>query len=202
MPPLAERIRQITELAQRHDPQAITWRFDPLCFFRRSNRAAFHHHLDALETIADALAAAGIRRCVSSFVDLYPKVRKRLRGTDLALVDPPLAVKVETLSAMAAALRKRQIVLHVCCEQTILDALSAGTGIRSGACIPGPLLAALFGGGFAMKKDPGQRRSQGCTCNIAADIGSYRQQPCYHDCLVCYANPQAPSRRPFNQKRS
>lgn len=202
VPPLAERIRQITELAQRHDPQAITWRFDPLCFFRRSNRAAFHHHLDALETIADALAAAGIRRCVSSFVDLYPKVRKRLRGTDLALVDPPLAVKVETLTAMAAALRKRQIVLHVCCEQTILDALSAGTGIRSGACIPGPLLAALFGGGFAMKKDPGQRRSQGCTCNIAADIGSYRQQPCYHDCLVCYANPQAPSRRPLNQKRS
>lgn len=201
VPPLAERIQQITELAQRHDPLAITWRFDPLCFFRRRNRVACYP-LDALEPIADALAAVGIRRCVTSFVDLYPKVRKRMRGTDLELADPPLAVKRETLTAMAATLRKRQIVLHVCCEQAIRDTLPAGTGIRSGACIPGPLLADLFGGGFAMKKDPGQRRNQGCTCNIAADIGSYRQQPCYHDCLFCYANPQAPSRRPPHRKRS
>ena len=145
VPPLAERIRQITELAQRHDPQAITWRFDPICFFRHSDSVTLHLHLDALEPIADALAAVGIRRCVTSFVDLYPKLRKRLRGTDLALVDPPLDIKVETLTAMAAALRKRQIVLHLCCEQAILDALPVDIGIRSGACIPGPLLAALFG---------------------------------------------------------
>ncbi|MEE4114252.1 MAG: DUF1848 family protein, partial [Desulfobacteraceae bacterium] len=194
VPPLAERIQQITELARRHDPLAITWRFDPLCFFSRSNKVVSHHHLDALEPIADALAAIGIRRCVTSFVDLYRKVRLRLPEARLELVDPPLAVKVETLTTMAAALRKRQIDLHVCCEQTILNALPSGTGFRSGACIPGPLLADLFGGGFAMKKDPGQRRTQGCTCNIAADIGSYHQQPCYHDCLFCYANPQAPSR--------
>jgi hypothetical protein len=28
---------------------------------------------------------------------------------------------------------------------------------------------------------------------VAADIGSYRQQPCYHNCLFCYANPKDPA---------
>jgi hypothetical protein len=201
VPPLKERLRQMAALSRRHDPETITWRFDPICFFRRDQRHAFHPNLDALETIADALADAGIRRCVTSFVDLYRKVRNRLPAAGLELTDPPVHVKSETLRVMAAVLAQREISLGVCCEQTVLDALPPATGIRSGDCIPGLLLARLYGTDFALKKDPGQRRTRGCTCNVAADIGSYRQQPCYHNCLFCYANPQAPDRRESGRKR-
>jgi Domain of unknown function (DUF1848) len=202
VPALSERIRQITELAQRHTPEAIIWRFDPICFFRHNDSTELHHSVGSLESIADALAAIGIRRCVTSFVDLYRKVQCRLPATGLKLVEPPAEVKRDTLLAMAATLRQKQISLGTCCEQAVLDTLPPDAGITPGDCIPGPLLARLFGDGFALKKDPGQRRTRGCTCNIAADIGSYRQQPCYHNCLFCYANPQDPARQPLNGKRS
>jgi hypothetical protein len=201
VPPLAERIRQISKLARRHDPEAITWRFDPICFFRRNGSTVLHHNLGTLGPIADALAAVGIRRCVTSFVDLYRKIQYRLPATGLELVDPPANVKGDTLLAMAATLRQKQISLGICCEQALLDTLPPDAGIHSGDCVPGPLLAILFGKDFTMKKDPGQRRNRGCTCNISADIGTYRQQPCYHNCLFCYANPQDPARRPLHRKR-
>ena len=110
-------------------------------------------------------------------------------------------VKCKTLSKMAAKLRERNITLAVCCEQEIIDAFPTSSGIRSAACIPGPRLARLFGPDLTIKKDPGQRRAAGCTCNIAVDIGSYRWHPCYHNCLFCYANPQPPNLPPVGRKR-
>ena len=200
VPPLAERLRQMASLARRHDPRTITWRFDPICFFRSAERGTVHNNLDALETIADALAALGIRRCITSFVDLYRKVLTRLPASGLELVDPPMDIKCETLLKMAAALDQREIVLAVCCERALLEALPPETGIRSAGCIPGPLLDRLFGSDMTVKEDPGQRRAKGCRCNVAVDIGSYSLHPCYHDCLFCYANPRAPQRMPKRER--
>ena len=42
---------------------------------------------------------------------------------------------------------------------------------------------------ISLRKDTGQRVKAGCGCTVSVDIGSYRQQPCYHNCLFCYANP-------------
>ena len=190
VPSLGERLRQMAVLAERHDPRTITWRFDPICFFRTAPHDALRHNLDDLETIADAAARLGIRRCVTSFVDLYRKVLIRLPPKGLELVDPPLDVKSEILVSIAEKLRERDIALGVCCEQVVREALPPGTGIHPAACIPGPLLARLFGSDMLLKKDPGQRRAAGCTCNAAVDIGSYRWHPCYHNCLFCYANPR------------
>jgi hypothetical protein len=173
----------------------------PSVFFATTAAPSYTIMSSRLESIADALAALGIRRCVTSFVDLYRKVQRRLPAIGLELVDPPVDVKRDTLLAMAATLRQKKITLGTCCEQAVLDTLPPGTGITEGDCIPGPLLARLFGDDVTIKKDPGQRRTRGCSCNIAADIGSYRQQPCYHDCLFCYANPQDPARRHLNGKR-
>ena len=194
VPPLAQRLSQARELARRYGPAAMIWRFDPICFVRHDGHPQIHPPLDTLESMAASLAAAGIRRCVTSFVDLYRKVRKRLPSRGLTFVDPPISLKGDTLMAMAATLDAYRIALGACCEKTVLQALPPGTGIGPGACIPGPLLASLYGPGFALQKDPGQRRKSGCTCNIATDIGSYREQPCYHNCLFCYANPQEPAR--------
>lgn len=192
VPPLADRLKQAEELARRHGPETITWRFDPVCFFYRDGHHGMANNLHDLEPIADAMAAAGIHRCVTSFVDRYAKVKKRMGSSALQLVDPPMDMKCATLLKMAATLRDRAIGLGACCEQQVLDALPPDAGISSGECIPGPLLHTLYGHDFPLKKDPGQRRKRGCTCNVAIDIGSYRQQPCYHNCLFCYANPREP----------
>lgn len=192
IPPLPARLAQMAALTRRFDPRLITWRFDPVCFYRRPGEETLRDNLEDLETIADRLADMGIQRCVTSFVDLYRKVVKRLPAAGLNLVDPPRAVKRRTLMRMAGILQQRGITLSACCENDILAGLPSEAEIQSGECIPGPLLAAFYGGDVALKKDPGQRRTHGCTCNLAADIGSYHQHPCYHNCLFCYANPQTP----------
>ena len=192
VPPLAERLAQIRELGRRHDPKSITWRFDPICFFRRNGHQGLEHNMDGLETIIAVMADAGIRRCITSFVDQYRKIEKRLPQAGLTLVEPPIEKKCQILKRMAAGLHQKQITLGACCEKAVLEALPEDAGVSTGDCIPGPLLASLYGKDFVLKRDPGQRRSSGCTCNMAVDIGSYRQQPCYHNCLFCYANPQAP----------
>jgi len=195
VPPLEERLHQAKELARRFHPAAIVWRYDPICFFRQGKGLVNQNHIETMEVIADALAAAGIRRCVTSFVDLYGKVKRRMALQGLHLVDPPLSVKCDTLMQMATRLRLRGMALGACCEKNVLDKLPRDAGIGNGDCIPGDLLARLYGNDFVPKKDPGQRRQDGCTCNIAADIGSYRQQPCYHNCLFCYANPRQPGKK-------
>jgi hypothetical protein len=151
-------------------------------------------NLDKLEIIADTVARLGIQRCVTSFVDCYRKVAKRLPAAGLEFVAPSLPAKRRILMRMAAILRERNITLGACCEKAVLTGLPPEAGIRSGDCIPGPLLAEFYGGGLVLKSDPGQRRAQGCTCNLSADIGAYDRHPCFHNCLFCYANPQAPPR--------
>ena len=194
IPPLEARLSQMAALARRHDPRLISWRFDPVCFFRRPGEERLRDNLDGLVPIAEALADLGIRRCVTSFVDLYRKVQKRMPAAGLCIVDPSPAAKRRTLVHMAETLRTRGMALAACCEKEVLAGLPADAAIEAGDCIPGPLLASLFGNDLPLKKDPGQRRRHGCTCNVAADIGSYQHHPCYHDCLFCYANPRAPAR--------
>lgn len=195
IPPLEVRLRQAAALARRHDPRLVTWRFDPVCFFRRRGEERLRDNLDGLGFIAEALADMGIRRCVTSFVDLYRKVQNRLPAAGLCIVDPPPAAKRRTLLQMAEILHARGMSLGACCEKEVLAGLPPDAGVQAGDCIPGPMLASLFGNDLLLKKDPGQRRSQGCTCNMAADIGSYQRHPCYHNCLFCYANPQPPARQ-------
>jgi hypothetical protein len=187
-PPLGGRIAQMGELAKRFGADIVQWRFDPICFYRENGCGA-RDNLGDFPRIADAAADFGIRRCVTSFVDLYAKVRRRVSQTPgFSLLDPPLAQKVSVLENMAGVLAKRGIALLTCCESEVLGAAAKDTGIRAAACIPSDLLMKRFGGRLSLQKDGGQRKEKGCGCRVSVDIGSYRDQPCRHNCLYCYAN--------------
>lgn len=192
VPPLNDRLQQLEELVQRFGPQVLVWRFDPICFFCRRPRSATENNLDQMAVIAAAAARLGIRQCITSFVDLYPKVQHRARRVGVRFEDPPKDAKAAILQQMAAVLRDFDIDLHTCCENEIAAHLPPAGSIRSGACIPGERLARLFGPNFRRQRDRGQRVDAGCGCNAAIDIGSYNRQPCYHNCLFCYARPQVP----------
>ncbi len=189
VPPLADRLDQLEELSRRFDPRAIHWRFDPICFFS-SPEGGRQHNLEDFDRISETAAQVGVRRCITSFVDLYAKVRTRVaRLPGVRLEDPQPDRKISTLLGMGKRLRAKNIELLLCCEKELHESLPPESGIGQSACIPNDLLMALYGGNLPLRRDTGQRIRQGCGCRVSADIGSYRDQPCNHNCLFCYANP-------------
>ncbi len=192
VPPLRARLQQLEELVQRFGPQTLWWRFDPICFYRPSPASPQEDNLEPLARIAATAARLGIRRCVTSFVNLYPKVLRRAQRNGIIFDEPSTTAKAAVLKRMAATLSDCGLALATCCEADVLERLGADSGVQAGACIPGDRLARLYGPHFTRRRDRGQRVGAGCGCNLAIDIGSYNRQPCYHDCLFCYARPQAP----------
>jgi hypothetical protein len=190
VPPLENRLGQLEALSRRFGPRTINWRFDPLCFYRKTG-GSVEDNLADFSVIARSAHRAGVARCITSFMDHYPKIQRRLAAVPgFSFVDPSPVEKAAILLELETRLRPLQIELATCCEKDILQRLPTGTKIQPSACIPNTLLTELYGGRISLKRDTGQRRRQGCDCQVSVDIGSYRDQPCGHGCLFCYANPR------------
>ncbi len=201
VPPLKERLQQLDTLCQMFGAQSVTWRFDPICFYK-TEQGDTRNNLSDFSLIAARAAHCGIGRCITSFMDHYPKIRKRTASIPgFAFIDPPLEAKRDILLNISKTLTAHNIDLFTCCEKEILETLPAETGVRQSSCIPNRLLTELFGGSLSFKKDAGQRIQDGCGCMVSNDIGSYQQQPCYHNCLFCYANPSSANNKKCSPQR-
>lgn len=191
VPPLSDRLVQLSKLSDSYGPRAVNWRFDPLCVYR-VGQGRQRDNLNDFPIIAEHAAASGISRCITSFMDHYPKISRRIASRPgFEFVDPPLSEKVNTILEMESRLAALEISLFTCCEKELVLALPASSSVAPSSCIPNDLLAELYGGPLSLRKDTGQRVKAGCGCKVSVDIGSYRQQPCYHNCLFCYANPKS-----------
>jgi len=189
LPPLPDRLEQMAELAGRFGPGAVRWRFDPVCHYRTAS-GSLRHNLHDFTRIADTAAACGIATCITSFVDLYPKIHRRLSSTGgMEFVEISPERKQEILLRMERYLKRKDISLALCCEKEIASTLPGTSSVTHAECIPGRHLRRLYGGHVSLKKDTGQRRRQGCCCTVAKDIGDYTAHACPHGCLYCYANP-------------
>lgn len=188
MPPLAERLDQLSRLADQFGPQTIQWRFDPICYYH-SPSGESGDNLDQFTTIADRAAKEGVPTCITSFVDHYRKVLRRVSSSNIRLIDPPLEQKIKRTLGLAQYLEPLKIQLHLCCEKELLAALPDGNNVQSAACIPNQHLSELYGADISLAKDAGQRAAAGCGCRTSKDIGDYQLHPCRHNCLYCYANP-------------
>jgi hypothetical protein len=206
VPSLSERLNQLSELAGTYPPESISWRFDPVCRYAITLGTVMDN-LDDFTKIAEHAGRSGITRCITSFMDLYPKIQKRTSRTQtLSFMPFSLREQALILNAMQSKLKACGLQLYTCCEKELLQSLPQTSGIKAAACIPNDLLMRLFGGQLSLKKDTGQRVSSGCGCKISVDIGAYDQHPCFHNCLYCYANPSAPpekekTRQPSGTKR-
>jgi len=190
VPPLSERIEQMTSLCRQYEPRAVIWRFDPVCHYRVGGSDP-RDNLTDFVTIAAAASRAGIKRCITSFMDPYRKIEQRVRRLEhFAWVDPGTDQKRAILREMRGVLAPLGIRLETCCEKSVLTGLQGETGIVNAACISHQHLMDLYGGDLSGKRDRGQRMEKGCGCDVSADIGSYPLHPCYHNCLFCYANPR------------
>ena len=189
VPPIDERLGQLEHLSKHYGPDAVNWRFDPLCFYK-TGQGALQDNLSDFFVIADTAAKWEISRCITSFMDHYPKIRRRLSSRPgFEFIDQPLPEKAKIVLDMETYLEALNIQLFTCCEKDLIDALPPTSSVTHSSCIPNDLLVELYSGRLSFKKDTGQRVKAGCGCKVSVDIGSYRLQPCYHNCLFCYANP-------------
>lgn len=195
VPPTEARIEQLARLTDRFGPAAVQWRFDPICFYKQASGPE-GHNLNQFDLIARKAARLGIQTCITSFVDLYQKVRRRSAQAGVTFIDPALGRKINQIVSMTRLVRPLGIQLQLCCEHELLTALPADAMVAGASCIPNHLLAALYGDDISLARDTGQRVAAGCGCRVSRDIGSYQLHPCPHHCLFCYANPGPPVAHP------
>ena len=190
LPSIDSRLEQAAALCKAFGSEAVLWRFDPVCFYTLPDGSE-GNNLGDFNRIAVQIAACGVGRCVTSFMDHYAKITKRPRPYDgFRFIDPDIRRKCDVLQHMESVVASKNMGLYTCCEKTVMAEMPPETKVRNSSCIPGRELADLFGNDVSLRKDAGQRVKQGCGCTVSTDIGIYNRHPCYHNCLFCYANPQ------------
>ena len=193
IPPIQDRLDQLAELSRQYEARAITWRLDPICWYH-SPQGKLENNLKDLDRLLDSVAACGAKRCVTSFLDIYTKVRRRAASSGVvSFLDPPQSEKVALLLELEKRLAERNIRLQTCCEKEVMEALPVDSTVTPSACISNTRLMSIYGGRLSLQKDKGQRVKAGCGCQVSMDIGSYDRHPCFHNCLFCYANPRPPA---------
>lgn len=168
LPPKARLVRAFLDLSRRLGPERMVWRYDPVLV---DGSFSVGWHLKQFHRLCGALdGAAG--RCVFSFIDVYPNLRKKFRALSR---DEMLAV-AEGFSQTA---RAHHLPLFSCCETIDLSRF----GIRPSACIDRKLIETIVGCPIRARKDPNQRPA--CGCIESVDIGVY--DTCRNGCAYCYA---------------
>ena len=188
IPPLEERINQLKEICLRFGSETVVWRFDPICFYKIENNK-IKNNLNKFAYIAEHAYKSKVKRCVTSFLDIYLKVKRRAEALqNFSFVEIPLEKKKEILIRMEKYLFLKNISLFTRCEKDVLNVISEFSRVKKNACVNADLLSDLYGKDLSFKKDAGQRVKAGCGCSISYDIGSYSMHPCFNNCLYCYAN--------------
>jgi len=205
IPPLNERLNQLHLLAEKFGADAVDWRFDPVCFYQTRINGPMLDNLKDFEKIARTAQKAQIKKCVVSFCDPYAKIQKRIQALfkkpdqTILFSDPCLEQKKQVIQQLKDHLKNSGIQLYLCCEKHVFSSFcqppdDQGSGVLENACVDGRKLKLLYGGHPETRRDYGQRSKKGCRCSKSIDVGSYKDHPCFHNCLFCYANPDMDSK--------
>lgn len=168
-------------------PERVRVRFDPVVHLVRPDGSRYTN-LRHFGDVASVCGRLGIPVIVTSWMECYPKVKKRLERSGIGIDD----VSDETVRSDTDFMLERCSALGLklagCCTRHL----------ESSKCIDGELFNKLHPLGLkcSVSKARGQRPL--CTCSDSRDIGWYT--PCAHGCLYCYANPgnrEDASRRPW-----
>lgn len=167
-------ISAFKELSDMIGKEKVIWRYDPIILTDKFN---IDYHIKWFEVLAEKLSGY-TEKCVISFVDLYKKTERNLKGINLLNLNNEAMNEIAyNLSVIAS---KYNIMIESCSEEIDLDKYN----IKHGKCIDDELISKITGKRIISKKDPNQRQVCGCIKSI--DIGAYNT--CRHNCLYCYAN--------------
>jgi hypothetical protein len=192
VPPIVEALRQARELVEaRRQPDLISWRFDPLCFWTEGGAAQSTWDSEFFERMCRALTELDIRRCFTSVADLYEKFRRRTAKSFpwIQLREPDHDELTSIAQLMTEIARSYGMQVFACTERR-LEELG---GFGHGSCIDGHALQRHAEPGVrvsvAKATDQGMPGRSSCGCTMHTDIGDYEGQECRYSCLYCYANP-------------
>lgn len=135
------------------------------------------YHIEQFGHLLENLAGH-TEKCVFSFLDMYPKIKKRMAG--LGVRQTAVEEKMIIAKAFSEMAHEKGIGVETCAEDIPLEEL----GINHGKCIDDELISRILGCGLKVEKDKYQR--QECRCMSSIDIGSYNT--CMNGCAYCYAN--------------
>lgn len=184
--PKEEIIASFKQLTKNLGKARTIWRYDPIIITKRLDR---DFHRKKFAALAESLAQS-TEKCVISFVDLYKKTQRNIKGLGPVLMDDQSVLEIaQDLSILA---KQFGLTLETCSESLDLTRF----GIKAGKCIDDALISRIVGEQFDIGKDPNQRLECGCVSSI--DIGAYNT--CSHRCIYCYAN-FSPSVVQNNQKQ-
>lgn len=174
LPPLHARVEAMRTLAGLLGPERVTWRYDPILL---SADCTVDWHVRQFAALAQALEGC-TERCVISFLDVYDKIRRRLREQGLRA--PEEAEVRQIARALAQAAASHGMAIQTCAEHYDLSDL----GVEHGACIDGQVISRILGKPLKLRRDAGQRSTCGCVASV--DVGAYNT--CGNGCVYCYAN--------------
>ena len=184
VPAIVTALDQAGSLASAYGGDRVSWRYDPLAWWRDAGDVLRTNHSAAVfEQLCRELSAVGIRRCITSVATWYRKARVRMSRVEPALspVDPSTSDIAALYSEMRDVAESYGIELAACCSSPLLE-----LGAQSARCIDAVSLSGLGGERVSHARTPTR---DGCGCTAAVDIGDYELQPCRYGCLYCYAKP-------------
>jgi len=174
LPPLDAVIGAFKKLSERVGNKRVIWRYDPVIFTDRMDLNFHQQHFSALAEILKGYTS----KCIVSFLTLYKKCIKNLKGFHIIQPDPEHKSKL--LRGFQEEAEKRGIQIQVCADEGDYSIF----GIGKGKCIDDKLISVLTNRKVDGRKDPNQRNT--CNCVTSLDIGAYNT--CVHHCIYCYAN--------------
>jgi hypothetical protein len=158
------------------NPDLIRFRFDPIIHLidGSGNRIS---NLHLFEKIAPEVARVGIKNISISWMSLYPKVLKRLKGKGYSIDSEGMKQKSSEIELLNKIAGENDLVLHFCSDDSL----------PKSSCIDGKMLNHLHPHGEICSEKPAKGQRKLCGCTESWDIGWYFK--CKHGCLYCYANP-------------
>jgi len=173
-PPLSKVLSLVDFFCERYGENYIQWRYDPIII---SNLTPKNYTLDKFNRLCSKFSGK-VRTCITSFVDFYPKVKRRFRKSNkIDIFDPEINEKVEIVVEMKKIAEEHKIKLYLCCESE----LSLKLNIERASCV-NPLRFQ----DVDVRNIKIRPTRSGCACYESKDIGMYNT--CLFGCLYCYAN--------------
>ncbi len=181
IPHYKHALKQLETMVEEYGSERIFLRFDPIMFFYESG--ILKSNLDFFEEIVSFSSEKNIKRIIFSFVQYYPRVKKRLSYAGINYYDPPEKEKIEIAKNLSKISNSYGIRLYSCAQDFLLKV----DGIEKSKCIDAEYLSQIHPDKIFIphNKDKGQRME--CGCSYSRDIGMY-EMSCPKPCLYCYAN--------------
>jgi hypothetical protein len=181
---LEKRFKQLQWLINEFGTNSISYRFDPIIFYKNKDSDKIKSNLDKFEHIVEHIGPLGLDEMIFSIATIYPKVKTRMEKRGKIPIDLTLEKKIELINRLIEICNRHNIKLRVCCQPDLLEI----DGIEQAHCIDAYKIEKIIGESIPKIKDTGQRDS--CGCFKSKDIGGYTGIfRCKHNCDYCYASP-------------